>query len=88
MQVGKVLIAAGEQAAERREGKITGLGLGRCPCGPHEGVKDRSGEDICGEIGVAGEWRTGMEVDREETAQMLGLRGARGVRRRKCRAGC
>ena len=87
MQVGKILIAPGEQAAERRKGKIAGLGLGRRSRGPHEGVKDRSGEYICGEIGVAGEWRTGMEVDRHETAQMLGLRSARGVRRRECRAG-
>ena len=84
-QVFERFLAAGEQAAEREQRKIAGLCLRRRPRGDQR-VEDRRGENLRHEIVGAGEWRAGIEVDRPEAAQVLGLRGARSVGRLECSA--
>jgi hypothetical protein len=80
MQVGKVLIAASEQAAERCEGKIAGL---RDRSGFLEGVQNHGPEDTRDQIIGAGEWLRGIEVDRLQPHEMIGLGRARSVRWRE-----
>ena len=82
MQVGKVLVAAGEQAAERREGKIAGL-RDRSRSRFLKGVQNRRPENARDKIVSAGERLRGIEIDRLEPREMIGLGGARSVRRRE-----
>ena len=86
--------AASEQAAERDEGKIAGLGSYPHPrprClhhqnrGVQDAVDDRRLENLHCQIVGAREWRARVEINRLKTAKVLRLRGARALRRRKFR---
>ena len=80
MQVVKVLIAAGEQAAERREVQIAGF---RDRSRFFEGVQNHRPENTRDQIIWAGERLRGIKVDRLEPCEMIGLGGARRVRWRE-----
>ena len=75
-QVFERCLAASEQAAERDEAKITRLRL-RCP--PVQGVEHRRAENLRDEIVGARERLGGIDIDRPEVPQMLGLGGARSL---------
>ena len=70
MQVGKVLIAAGEQAAGRREGKIAGF---RDRFRFLEGIQNSRPENARDKIVSAVERFRGIKVDRLEPCEMAGL---------------
>jgi hypothetical protein len=82
MQFGKVLVAAGEQAAERREGKVAGL-RDRSRIRFLKGVQDRRPENARDKIVGAGERLRGIEIDRVEPFEMIGLGRARSIRWRE-----
>ena len=81
----EVRVAAHEQGPERGERKVSGLARRHGGCF-HQRVDDRRGENLRDEIVRAGKWRAGINVDRPQTLQVVGLRGSRGVRWRKGRA--
>ncbi|MGA2493178.1 MAG: hypothetical protein ABSF67_09535 [Roseiarcus sp.] len=78
----KVLLAALEEGAERGEGEIfraTRRSFGACF---RQEIKNDAVGDLIGEIVWAGEGAAGIALERLQPRQMLGLRGARSVRRR------
>jgi hypothetical protein len=80
VQLGKILFAAGEQAAKRGEGKIAGL---RDRPRFFEGVQNSGPENARDKIVGAGERLRGIKVERLEPCDMIGLGRARSVRWRE-----
>jgi hypothetical protein len=70
MQVGKVVIAAGEQGAERGEGKVAGL---RNRSRFLKGIQNHRPENARDKIIGAGEWLCGIDIDRPEPREVIGL---------------